>query len=165
MTRLRYGCASRLLLQFARRFWQKRGRPKAFGTDLPTGAVWDGNEHQRGPKGILSFLAGGNASKQLQQILDGEGHEGVLRRIEWMGKPSRIVAAHAVHWDHDPLSRGGYAYFDPSFAPLGRAWLARPAGRILFAGEHTSVKSQGYMNGAIESGLRAAAEISALAID
>ena len=36
------------------------------------------------------------------------------------------------------------------------------SGRIVFAGEHTSVKSQGYMNGAIESGLRAAAEISAL---
>jgi monoamine oxidase len=60
---LRYGCATRLLLQFDRRFWKKRGRPIAFGTDLPTGAVWDGNEHQRGTHGILSFLAGGNASR------------------------------------------------------------------------------------------------------
>jgi monoamine oxidase len=37
-----------------------------------------------------------------------------------------------------------------------------PSGRIFFAGEHTSVKWQGYMNGAIASGLRAAEEISAL---
>ena len=44
---LRYGCATRLLLQFDRRFWKKKGRPIAFGTDLPTGAVWDGNEHQQ----------------------------------------------------------------------------------------------------------------------
>lgn len=159
---LRYGCATRLLLQFDRRFWKKPGAPKAFGTDLPTGAVWDGNEQQRGRAGILSFLAGGRASKALQDILHAEGEAGVIARIEWLGKPATLLRSHTVAWDHDPWARGGYAYFDPGFDPLWRAWLARPAGRILFAGEHTSVKSQGYMNGAIESGLRAAAEISAL---
>lgn len=158
---LRYGCATRLLLQFDRRFWNRRGRPKAFGTDLPTGAVWDGNEQQRGRAGILSFLAGGNASKALQDILHAEGEAGVIARLEWLGRPATLIASQTVAWDHDPWSRGGYAYFDPGFDPLWRAWLARPAGRIVFAGEHTSIKSQGYMNGAIESGLRAAAEISA----
>ena len=34
--------------------------------------------------------------------------------------------------------------------------------RIFFAGEHTSAKWQGYMNGAVVSGLRAVEEISAL---
>lgn len=159
---LRYGCATRLLLQFDRRFWRKRGRPNAFGTDLPTGAVWDGNENQRGPEGILSFLAGGNASKALQDILHTEGERGAIRHIDWLGKPARLLASQTIVWDHDPWARGGYAYFDPSFNPLWRAWLARPAGRTVFAGEHTSVKSQGYMNGAVESGLRAAAEIAAL---
>ncbi|HYT67563.1 MAG TPA: NAD(P)/FAD-dependent oxidoreductase [Vicinamibacterales bacterium] len=159
---LRYGCATRLLMQFERRFWRKAGRPIAFGTDLPTGAVWDGNEHQRGPGGVLTFLAGGNASKALQEILHTEGEAGVVRQIEWLGKPAKLLKSHSIAWDHDPWARGGYAYFDPGFDPLWRAWLARPAGRIVFAGEHTSVKSQGYMNGAIETGLRAAAEISAL---
>ncbi|HWK10493.1 MAG TPA: NAD(P)/FAD-dependent oxidoreductase, partial [Vicinamibacterales bacterium] len=55
---LRYGCATRLLLQCDRRFWRSVRRPSAFGTDLPTGAVWDGSEEQRGPA-ILSCLAGG----------------------------------------------------------------------------------------------------------
>jgi monoamine oxidase len=32
-------------------------------------------------------------------------------------------------------------------------------GRLIFAGEHTSVKSQGFINGGIESGLRAARQI------
>jgi monoamine oxidase len=162
ISHLRYGAATRLLLQFDRRFWKKRGRPVAFGTDLPTGAVWDGNEHQRGPNGILSFLAGGQASKALQEILQVEGERGVIRHLDWLGPPARLLASQVVSWDHDPWARGGYAYFDPTFDPLWRAWLARPAGRILFAGEHTSIKSQGYMNGAIESGLRAAAEVSAL---
>jgi monoamine oxidase len=58
--------------------------------------------------------------------------------------------------------RGGYAYFDPSFEPRGRDALAQPAGRVVFAGEHTSIRWQGYMNGAIESGQRAAAEIAAM---
>ena len=159
---LRYGCATRLLLQFDRRFWRKRGRPIAFGTDLPTGAVWDGNEQQRGPQGILSFLAGGQASKGLQDLLHADGERGVIRQLEWLGRPSRLIASQVVSWDHDPLARGGYAYFHPGFDPAWRAWLARPAGRIVFAGEHTSIKSQGYMNGAVESGLRAAAELSAL---
>jgi monoamine oxidase len=86
----------------------------------------------------------------------------VVRRIEWLGKPSTLLASRAIVWDDDPWVRGGYAYFDPGFDPLWRAWLARPAGRIVFAGEHTSIKFQGYMNGAVESGLRAAAEIAAI---
>lgn len=160
--RLRYGCATKLLLQFEKRFWRRRGRPLAFGSDGPTGAVWDGNENQRGPQGILSFLAGGKASAAIQDILRREGERGVVERIGWLGKPSRLLASQTIVWDHDPWARGGYAYFDPGFDPLWRDWLARPAGRVVFAGEHTSVKYQGYMNGAIESGLRAAAEIAAI---
>lgn len=162
---LRYGCATRLLLQFERRFWRKRGRPNAFGSDLPTGAIWDGNEQQAGPHGILSFLAGGRASAELQDILAREGERGVVSRIDWLGRPARLVASQTVVWDDDPWARGGYAYFDTSYDPLWRAWLARPAGRIVFAGEHTSIRFQGYMNGAIETGLRAAAEIAALRRD
>jgi monoamine oxidase len=162
MAHLRYGCATRLLLQFDRRFWRKAKRPIAFGTDLPTGAIWDGNEQQRGPQGILSFLAGGRASNALQDILSREGEAGVIRQIEWLGRPGTLLASRAIVWDDDPWARGGYAYFDPGFDPLWRAWLARPAGRIVFAGEHTSIKFQGYMNGAVETGLRAAAEIAAI---
>jgi monoamine oxidase len=160
--RLRYGCATKLLLQFERRFWRKRGRPSAFGSDAPTGAVWDGSEDQRGPQAILTFLAGGKASAEMQDILRREGERGIVQRIGWLGKPSRLLASQTIVWDHDPWARGGYAYFDPGFDPLWREWLARPAGRVVFAGEHTSIKFQGYMNGAVESGLRAAAEIGAI---
>ena len=159
---LRYGRATRLLLQFDRRFWRSAAHSTGFGTDLPIGAVWDGNEQQRGPA-ILSFLAGGNASGELQEILRTEGPEGITRRIEWLGRPGRLLGSRVVVWDEDPWVRGGYAYFDPSFDPDLRPWLARPFRRVVFAGEHTSTRWQGYMNGAIESGVRAAAEIAALA--
>jgi monoamine oxidase len=47
------------------------------------------------------------------------------------------------------------AGFDPAWRPL----LARRAGRVVFAGEHTSERWQGYMNGAVESGQRASREL------
>ncbi len=162
ITTLRYGAATRLVLQFARRFWKHGRRPAGFGTDLPIGAVWDGNEQQRGPAGILTLLAGGNASSELQEILVEEGPEGVVRRLAWLGKPAALLASHRVTWESDPWARGGYAFFDAGFDPRLRGWLPRPAGRVLFAGEHTSTRWQGYMSGAIESGQRAAAEIRAL---
>jgi monoamine oxidase len=155
---LKYGGATRVLLQFASRFWVRAGRPRAFGSDLPTGAVWDGNEQQRGRAGILSLLAGGRASDQLVAWLNQEGAEGAARRLAWLGRPTTLLASHVVRWNDDPWVRGGYAAFDPEFAPAGRDLLARPAGRIYFAGEHTSIRWQGYMNGALESGYRAAAE-------
>src|SRR5213076_1827182 len=82
---LRYGCATRLLLQFDRRFWRRAGRPDAFGTALETGAVWDGNEQQKGPQGILSFLAGGHASRGLQDLVHTKGERGVVDRLAWPG--------------------------------------------------------------------------------
>jgi monoamine oxidase len=159
---LRYGCATRTLLQFARPFWRKRGRPKAFGSDLPTGAVWDGAEEQSGAA-ILSLLAGGRASRALRDLMAKEGDTGLVQRLTWLGAPSSLLATKTITWEDEEWSRGGYAYFDPSFDPRLRAWLSRPAGRLLFAGEHTSLRWQGYMNGAIESGKRAAAEVRALA--
>jgi monoamine oxidase len=162
---LKYGDVTRMLLQFERPFWRKPGRPKAFGSDLPIGAVWDGAEEQRGRPGILSLLAGGRASRALREIIRSEGAQAVAGRLSWLGRPAALLTTRAVTWEDDEWSRGGYAVFDPSFDPRLREWLARPAGRVLFAGEHTSMRWQGYMNGAIETGKRAAAEVRALLND
>ncbi|MES1256646.1 MAG: NAD(P)/FAD-dependent oxidoreductase [Acidobacteriota bacterium] len=161
--RLKYGRATRTLLQFSERRWRSPGRPRAFGSDLPFGAVWEANEEQRGRAGILSLLAGGSASDATQSILARDGAKGLVDALAWLG-PQRadLVAAKHVVWEHDPWVRGGYAYFDPGFDPALRPWLARPTGRLFFAGEHTSIRWQGYMNGAVESGRRAAAEIVAV---
>jgi monoamine oxidase len=161
--RLKYGRATKTLLQFSRRFWRVPGRPRAFGSPLPFGAVWDANEEQRGGAGILNFMAGGSASDATREIVTREGPEGLARSLDWLGvKRAELVAARQIAWDDDPWARGGYAFFDPAFDPALRSWLARPAGRLFFAGEHTSNKWQGYMNGAIESGRRAAAEVAAV---
>ena len=162
IARLKYGRATKTLLQFSNRFWRLPGRPRAFGTPLPIGALWDGNEEQRGRAGIITLLSGGNASDLTQAIVAKEGVEGVARALEFLGsRRADLVASNQIVWEHDPYARGGYAFFDPAFDPELRPWLSRRCGRVFFAGEHTSIRWQGYMNGAVESGRRAAAEISA----
>ena len=151
-----------MLLQFETPFWRRNRRSRVFGSDLPTGAVWDGAEDQRARSGVLSLLAGGRASRALRDIVASEGERGLIERLSWLGRPSALLARQTVTWEDDPWSRGGYAVFDPSFDPRLRSWLARPAGRVVFAGEHTSLRWQGHTSGAIESGKRAAAEVRAL---
>ena len=91
-----------------------------------------------------------------------DGPRGLADALDWLGsKRAELLGARQVVWEADPHARGGYAFFDPAFPPELRAWLPRPAGRLFFAGEHTSIRWQGYMNGAVESGRRAAAEIAA----
>jgi monoamine oxidase len=163
---LALGPATRVLLQFDRRFWRHAAQPSAFGSPYPFGAVWDGNEQQRGPAGILSLLAGGGASAELQEMIDHDGTSAVLPHLAWLGRSSRaahLLNAKTISWETDPWARGGYAFFDTSFRPSDRDALARPAGRVLFAGEHTTVRWQGYVNGAIESGQRAAVEVRVIA--
>ena len=160
---LKYGRATKTLMQFSKRFWRIPAGPRAFGSPLPFGALWEGNEEQRGRTGILSLLAGGSASDATQAIVARQGSTGLADTLEFLGSNrAELMAFRQVVWEQDPFARGGYAFFDPAFDPTLRAWLARRAGRLFFAGEHTSVKWQGYMNGAVESGLRAAAEIAAV---
>jgi monoamine oxidase len=161
ITQLSYGHATKVLVQFDRRFWRTPARARAFGTDLPIGATWEANEEQSGRPGILAFLAGGRASGQMQAILSREGAHGVVPHLSWLGaERTMVIAAQAVTWENDPWAQGGYAVFKRGYDPELREWLGRPHGHTFFAGEHTSFGSQGYMNGAIESGLRVAREVA-----
>ena len=63
-------------------------------------------------------------------------------------------------WQHDPFSRGAYSYPEVGGAHAGRA-LARPVENTLFfAGEATS-SAWGTVEGALESGRRAARQVEA----
>ena len=162
ISKLKYGRGTKTLLQYARRFWRAPSRPRAFGSAMPLGAVWEASEEQRGQTGILALLAGGSASDLTRTITAKEGVAGFTAALDWLGsRDATMVASHQTVWEADPWARGGYAFFDATYDPALRPWLARPAGRLFFAGEHTSIKWQGYMNGAVESGRRAAAEIDA----
>lgn len=63
-------------------------------------------------------------------------------------------------WDDDPWGRGVSSYYKPGEFRSLLPHVARPEGRIYFAGEHTSVWIDGWMQGALESGNRAAREVN-----
>ena len=156
-----YGPATKAVLRFSSRWWRRRGRPRAFATNLPIGAVWESAEDQR-KAAMLTLLAGGSASAALRTLLDTDAG-GLMPRLRWLGgKSKEAPAVVSVSWEDDPWSRGGYAVFSPAFDPALRDSLSRGTRRILFAGADTSRDFQGYMNGAVESGLRAAEEIGHL---
>ncbi|MXX77711.1 MAG: hypothetical protein F4Z33_01700, partial [Gemmatimonadales bacterium] len=73
---------------------------------------------------------------------------------------SREVAEGGTHfaWEHQPWIGAAYTRRDPPFAEHPE--LAAPEGPIHFAGEHAS-GARGWMQGALQSGLRAASEIDA----
>jgi monoamine oxidase len=147
IARLRYGPATKVLLQTCRDPLPRRAQ--AFATDGATGAFW------KGPGRVLTFLGGGSASAALRARLSRPA--ALLDDLCWLGlSGDQAEAVHTTTWEDDPWARGGYAYLDPAFDPADRAALGRRAGRIVFAGEHTSERWQGYMNGAVETGRRAA---------
>nr|MBA2485548.1 FAD-dependent oxidoreductase [Nitrospira sp.] len=164
MTTLPYGPVTKTLLQFTRRFWRGRHRTNAYATDLPIGTIWEANEEQPGRMGILTLLAGGSASMATQASMTAGGVERTLSSLHWLGStPRTLLNFKQITWENDPWAGGGYAAFTTTYDPALRQRLSQPHGRCFFAGEHTSFRWQGYMNGAVESGLRAAFEVITVA--
>ena len=152
---LRYGCATKVLVQSPRDLFRGR-KARAFATDTDLGSFWDGTD---GKGTLLTLLGGGCISRRLRAKADTAGSH-ILDDLCWLGMAGADVGAmRSVTWEDDPWAGGGYAYLDPGFDPAWRPLLSRRAGRLVFAGEHTSDAWQGYMNGAVESGLRAAREL------
>ncbi len=64
-------------------------------------------------------------------------------------------------WTGGPATRGSYAFYRVGqYTAFGGAEGER-SGNCHFAGEHTSIDAQGYLEGAVESGERAAREVLA----
>jgi monoamine oxidase len=153
---LESGPATKAHVRFDKGWWRKKGRPRAWGSNLDTGAIWETSG--TGPAG-LTLLAGGRASRALRELLEDGGPQRVVRRLSWLGEPGDARDFRSITWELDRFAKGGYAVFGTDFKPEWRAELSRAFGRVVFAGDHTSRKWQGYMNGAVESGQRAAREI------
>ena len=65
------------------------------------------------------------------------------------------------YWAGHPWTRGSYSYWAVGQYTTIAGAEREAVGTCHFAGEHTSIDFQGYLNGAVESGQRAAAEIIA----
>jgi monoamine oxidase len=71
------------------------------------------------------------------------------------GAGAHVEATATVDWDGEPWARGAYAWFRPGQLGAALQVLREPEGRIHLAGEHVAAAA-GWMEGALESGRRAA---------
>lgn len=124
--------------------------------------VWDTSAGQRGVGGVLTNYLSGDAAKREEAQALTRLEAGLAALAPKIASSLMPKVRASFFWANHPHTRGSYAgclagqY--TSFAGIG----ARPEldGRLIFAGEHTSITAMGSMNGAVEAGERAAREVA-----
>jgi monoamine oxidase len=160
------GTNAKVLLQFEDRF-PTFGWNGLFDLDAPKSDSWDSALAQPGPGGLLTIYTGGktgagyptddphapapagvvdDALTFLETYLP--GIRGSFNGRSWLDS-----------WVGDPWVKGSYTAFLPGQWTSFFGYMGRSEGNVHFAGEHTSTYSQGYLDGGVETGLRAAREV------
>ncbi|MGK8520224.1 flavin monoamine oxidase family protein [Nocardia asteroides] len=117
-----------------------------------------------GGPGVLGALVPGRAAQRLAALPGAERRAMIIGSLVRAFGPAarQPLEWHEKVWADDPYARGGYgAFFPPGvLTTLGSA-LRHPVGAIHWAGSETATEWSGYIEGAIRSGERAAAEVLA----
>ncbi|HET7456857.1 MAG TPA: NAD(P)/FAD-dependent oxidoreductase [Gemmatimonadaceae bacterium] len=183
LSRLEVGAATHVALRFTDRFWEDATVTRAArDTDLSTMSFLFSERQAPGEPDddlpvwwsmypifapILVGWAGGPAAELLAgaptDALASGGAEVIARLLgaDEGAVSSRLAASYAHDWLGDPYSRGAYSYAGVGGADAP-AELGRPIDDVLFfAGEATDGRGDsGTVHGAIESGWRAAREVT-----
>ncbi|MEK6275665.1 MAG: FAD-dependent oxidoreductase [Actinomycetota bacterium] len=156
------GTNSKLHVQFGRRHWEGLGSNGETFADTGYQNTWEVTRAQTGTSGILVDYTGGLIGASFGSGTPQERAEEFLEQVEpvlpglsaeWNGR------ATVDFWPGYRWTRGSYSYWKVGqytrFAGVER----EPQGNCFFCGEHTSIDFQGYLNGAVETGERAAGEV------
>jgi monoamine oxidase len=152
----------RVFLQTRRRFWLEEGLTGAATTDLPLMTAYDKNFYQPATRGILEAYVAGERARRLAAMNSDERFDFTVNQVQMIHPAIRehLEGGSSICWDQEQWSRGAYAWFRPGEMTTMLPRMVTPEGRIHFAGDHTS-PSPGWMNGALQSGNRAAGEVAA----
>jgi len=161
--RLSYYPAARFMLQTKRRFWQTVGLSGSARTDRAT-ETWDATFDLPGSRGVLGATAGGEQDRLLQGMTpEASVAFGVdLVADAFPAIRSEFEKGAVYRWSTDPWARGAFALYRPGQMTEWLPQLTTSEDGMYFAGEHTSPWT-GWMEGALESGERAAREVLAAA--
>lgn len=153
---------TRTFQQFRTRIWEF-DRLSGYGiTDLDIQNTYSPTTTQTGRRGILVSYTGGQRALDMSAMSEKDRQNFVLNQ---MGKifsnlNAQYESGTSYIWHEDSRALGAFTYFEPGQMATLLPLAQRPEGRIHFAGEHTSAW-HGWMNGALESGNRAADEVNA----
>jgi monoamine oxidase len=168
---LGYGSNAKTMVGFVARPWSVAGGNGTAYSDLPdVQVVWETNSARaNASRAVLTDYAGGDRGRNLLLRTLPEQVSAFLSDVDLVfpgaQDAARIdagqVVAHREHWPSNPLAKGGFTCYRPGQF-TGLAGLeSQAAGALKFAGEHADsfYSWQGFMEGALLSGIRAANEI------
>ena len=164
---LHYVIDTKIGIEFKSRFWERAGQSGGRTiTDLPIRFTYYPS-HGIGTPGPAVILASYTLGDDVMPW-DGLPNE---ERIRFVLKNLAVIHGDQVYrefvrgtsfsWAQNPYSCGEWAMFKPGQQMELHPYIAVPEGRVHFAGEHTTL-SHGWMQGAIESGIRVAVEVNDL---
>jgi monoamine oxidase len=169
------GRSAKLQLQFTKRLWNEHGPwGCSTGTTFTSCGyqnTWEPTRSQRGDGGILNNFTGGTHVEQLTtkkvflQMPSSTLHEDAKSFLQaansvFPGLPRLWNSKATISIPHLwPLFNCSYSYWRVGQYQSIAGYERIRQKNVLFAGEHTSVEFQGYMEGAAKEGLRAAQKI------
>lgn len=149
-------------LVFDKSFWDDTTVIDIFDTDIENSSLWGEffNLETLMGKPVLLVLHGGEAALEIEkkdtETLKKEVFE-VLRSVYPQAQiPKKVISS---EWHKDEFTQGSYSYLPLWGEELLYDLLAKPEGKVYFAGEHTSKDFPSTTHGAYLSGIRAAQEI------
>ncbi|GAB4209814.1 MAG: hypothetical protein OHK0013_29690 [Sandaracinaceae bacterium] len=160
---LGYGQNAKLMIQTSSKPWRSAMASGAGFTDNGAQTFWDSARGQDGTQGILTHFAGGDGGVMLGAGTPESQADRIAPLMDAVfpgfaaARNGRVLR---MHWPSQEHFRGSYACYAPGQWAIGGFEGATEAdGRLYFAGEHCSLEFQGYMEGAAETGQRAADDI------
>jgi monoamine oxidase len=162
MRSLRPGDSIKAVAVYDDAFWRHDGRGgEAWGTSVPFSFTHDVSCRE-GEPGVMSVFFAGSRAAAFRQLTPDARRDATLSALEACFGPH---AAHPVHyaerdWTADEWSQGGYGVAMPvgGWSECGHV-LREPCGLVHWAGTETATEHQGYIEGAVQAGQRAAAEV------
>jgi monoamine oxidase len=155
------GNLSKAYAAYATPFWRAKGQSgQALSDDGPVFITFDVSPSDTGPGILLGFTD----SRTFDPLPDHHRREVALGCLaDIFGDAALDPVDYVDHcWSLEPFAPGGPTAAVPpgSWTRFG-AWLRQPVGPIHWAGTETADEWTGFMDGAVRSGQRAAAEVAA----
>jgi hypothetical protein len=127
-------------LQSRKKFWNKQGLTGDAYGDLAIGNVLDISLGQLGPRGILQNYLDGPRARRMCALNEQDRISFVLDEMEKVlpGMRENFEGGVSKCWDEDEWERGASSWYKPGQMEEFWPHVARPEGRVHFAGDHTS---------------------------
>ena len=156
---LSYGTNSKMFLGMNKRIWREQGFSGYVLSDLVHNG-WDSSQMQMNNEGAggYSVFFGGKMGNTLNDSQVGD-YLDKLNQIYPTMKDQFNGKKGTFNWGNSPHAKGSYACMTVGQQTAFEGVESEPINSILFAGEHCSKNSQGYMNGGAETGRKAAEEL------